>query len=386
MPGELRWSACAASDTPESVAGAGAERSISVVKMTQLTLSDTTGYDRTRKDDSLKLSYAIVNPTLVSQSSILAHPAHIRWAWLALIIEGQFRDGVIPGLTPFQLSCMAHCSVSEAQEALDVFLSPDPFSACHDEEGRRLVPTGNPNEYRMVSYEGQQELIAKAREAARKRADRYGQNRTGRTTSGSIPPVLPPPPSPPPSPPEKKRTPAVSEKKSAKDLVEGFTLEQKHREWGGQNCPDVPLDTELEAWKDRMREAEYRWGKPPGRPIADAQASFYKACRNAQNWGTYTKGKGWLPVARKTDDKTPTVLAIDPNTAETPLVAKVRAAMPRVIAWIAENGDPDSDPAISEAFSEWAPFVEDWDCWKAACQSAGVDPKGRPYGEFPPKE
>lgn len=73
-------------------------------------------------------------------------------------------------------------------------------------------------------------------------------------------------------------------KQSAKDLVESFTLEQKHRDWGRSKCPSVPLDAELDAWKDRMRANGYVVGKSP---VKDPQAAFYTSCRNAEAWRTY---------------------------------------------------------------------------------------------------
>lgn len=85
-------------------------------------------------------------------------------------------------------------------------------------------------------------------------------------------------------------------KSKAKALVEGFSLLPKHREWAAKFAPSVPLETELEMWRNRCREANYTYGK--GRPIADPQASFYKALGNAEAWGTYTTG-GKAPNASK---------------------------------------------------------------------------------------
>lgn len=116
-------------------------------------------------------------------------------------------------------------------------------------------------------------------------------------------------PSPSPSPSEKKKTtPSESEKKpvkpSAKDLIENFSLEPKHREWGAGHCPSVPLDEELAAWKDRCRSNAYRTRQGP---IADPQASFYTACRNAEKWGTYRA----RPPSRGEHPRLPTVVKPD---------------------------------------------------------------------------
>jgi hypothetical protein len=87
----------------------------------------------------------------------------------------------------------------------------------------------------------------------------------------------------------KKKNPPVS----AREIVEEFTLTEKHLEWGKKNCPSVPLEQEVEAWRDRLRSAGYTWGKARI-PVKDAQASFYTSCRNAETWGTYVPKSGGL--------------------------------------------------------------------------------------------
>lgn len=84
---------------------------------------------------------------------------------------------------------------------------------------------------------------------------------------------------------EKKQTPS----EFSKSLVETFTLQQKHYEWGAAKCPTVSLDDELEAWKDRMRAAKYRLSGGKGALVSDPQAAFYTSCRNAEAWGTYKR-------------------------------------------------------------------------------------------------
>lgn len=84
-------------------------------------------------------------------------------------------------------------------------------------------------------------------------------------------------------------------REEAKALVENFSLLPKHREWAAKNAPSVPVETELEAWRDRCRNNGYVTGRAPGIPIRDAQASFYTAMRNAEAWGTYAKKAGAKP-------------------------------------------------------------------------------------------
>jgi hypothetical protein len=106
----------------------------------------------------------------------------------------------------------------------------------------------------------------------------------------------------------KKTTPSESKKKGSKDLVEEFELLPKHREWAAKECPSVPIDLELEAWKDRERANGYTVGKPPGKPVQDPQAAFYTAMRNAEQWGTYRRAdrkfdtRGESPLAARRED------------------------------------------------------------------------------------
>jgi len=87
-------------------------------------------------------------------------------------------------------------------------------------------------------------------------------------------------------------TEAPREKAKSEVLVESFVLTEKHYAWGKENAPSVPLDVELEAWKDRMRTSGY---KTNAGPVRNAQSAFYTACRNAERWGTYTGGKTAAP-------------------------------------------------------------------------------------------
>jgi uncharacterized protein YdaU (DUF1376 family) len=58
-------------------------------------------------------------------------------------------------------------------------------------------------------------------------------------------------------------------KQSAGQAVEAFTLEDSHRIWAAQNCPSVPVDVELEAW----RVPDEAGADPrPGRVMANVDA------------------------------------------------------------------------------------------------------------------
>lgn len=116
------------------------------------------------------MGYLVINSSLLRSSSLLAHPPAIRWAWLAVLDAAVAEDGEIHGLTPFQLSRLASISLDDATTALEVFTSPDPYSANPESEGRRLVPIeGKFNAYSLVSWEEHQGLVRRATEAGRKR-------------------------------------------------------------------------------------------------------------------------------------------------------------------------------------------------------------------------
>lgn len=76
---------------------------------------------------------------------------------------------------------------------------------------------------------------------------------------------------------------------SAQEAIEAFILGDDHRIWAAQNCPNVPVDVELEAWKDRCRANGYRTNAGP---IRDPAGSWRTSMRNAEKWGSYAKQQG----------------------------------------------------------------------------------------------
>lgn len=211
-------------------------------------------------------------------------PYAARLAWGVILFEAEKLRGRVK-LPVRDLAKMASITTAEAADALRRFMEPDEFSSSKEYEGRRLLPVeGEEDWYTVATWDKHM----KERQAFfnRLRQQRhYERTKKNLTQPNDDSRDLTKEPEPKPT----VKNPTGS-KISAARLVEEFRLLPKHLDWGAKNCPSVPLAVELEAWKDRMREANYRFGKPPGMPIADPQASFYKACRNAENWGTYAKG------------------------------------------------------------------------------------------------
>lgn len=246
-----------------------------------------------------RMSYVVINPNLVSQSSILAHPPHVRWAWLALVVEAQLKDGTIEGLTPFQLSKLASISIDEAKEALEVFLNPDEFSANRMLDGRRLdVVDEATSTYRLVTFDFHNGLITKARDAARKRIEYYAAKaeNSGESTEkdGSSPETPPPTPSPTPTPKEEKEPRGRGRSaSSAAEKVESFELTEERRRWAKERAPHIDVDKATEAWRDYCRGNGYKTGR---NPIADPAAMW-------RRWITTDEEKApKLQIKKHSDD------------------------------------------------------------------------------------
>lgn len=119
--------------------------------------------------------YLVISDDMPILSSINIHPAYVRWAWLAILSKA--RAGIIKDLTPYTLSKLASISVSEAAEAVMILSEPDPYSKNKKHDGRRLIPTGEPNEYELVSWDEYSTLLAKAHAAKRAKDYRAEKSR-----------------------------------------------------------------------------------------------------------------------------------------------------------------------------------------------------------------
>lgn len=115
--------------------------------------------------------YHQVLNSLTDESSILLHPTSIRWAWLTILRHA--RRGKIKRLNAGWLKIKAVISMEEAVMAMQVFLSPDPFSGTPDDDGVRLRPDPNePGSYILVTWEKQREKIKLANAAMRQQRKR----------------------------------------------------------------------------------------------------------------------------------------------------------------------------------------------------------------------
>lgn len=81
---------------------------------------------------------------------------------------------------------------------------------------------------------------------------------------------------------------------SARDLVEGLTLDAALLSWCNRAAPQHDPQAELDAFKDRMRACDY---KTNAGPVKDASAAFRTHMRNAVKFGI---GKRSAPLPSRT--------------------------------------------------------------------------------------
>lgn len=72
-----------------------------------------------------------------------------------------------------------------------------------------------------------------------------------------------------------------SDRRSAKDKVEGFVVESEHRQWAAVNAPHVDLDSQTERWRDHLRANGYR---TRAGLVKDATASWRNWMANSERW------------------------------------------------------------------------------------------------------
>lgn len=235
--------------------------------------------------------------TKILDSSIWLESNDTRIVWITLIAAMDER-GFCAFSAPQNLASRAFPvrapdeALHVTHEAIVTLEGPDTNSADPENDGRRIerVPGGwmvlNSEKYRALATKAIVQAQTRERVARHRDKKRDVTNSNGEVTArntirsryrSSIKE-------------EKKDTPSSYPKKSARQLVEEFQIEAKHREWAAKSTPSVDVDAELEAWKDRERANDYTTGRAPGKPVANAQAAFYTACRNAEKWGTYRGG------------------------------------------------------------------------------------------------
>lgn len=69
--------------------------------------------------------------------------------------------------------------------------------------------------------------------------------------------------------------------RSARDLVEGLTLDASLLSWCREKCPELDPEEELEAFKDWMRRDGYKTARGA---VRDAVAAFRTHMRNRKGW------------------------------------------------------------------------------------------------------
>lgn len=96
--------------------------------------------------------YIVVSDRILT-GTISDLPATARLAWLAILFKADKLRGRVK-LPVRDLAKMASISTPEAAEALQLFLSPDPYSSSKELDGRRLLPVDGENDwYDLVTWE-----------------------------------------------------------------------------------------------------------------------------------------------------------------------------------------------------------------------------------------
>jgi hypothetical protein len=107
------------------------------------------------------------------KSSILEQDLHVRWLWIAMLLEAD-RDGNVYG-TPEALARVANMNLDQVNAALAILTAPDPNSTTGDEQGRRILPVGT-NLWYLVNYQSYRGL-KDMEEIRRKTAERVRRHR-----------------------------------------------------------------------------------------------------------------------------------------------------------------------------------------------------------------
>ncbi|HVZ89593.1 MAG TPA: hypothetical protein VHG72_21710 [Polyangia bacterium] len=92
----------------------------------------------------------------ILDSTIWKQPASITKVWMTMMAMAD-RDGVVTAAVP-GLADRANVSVAIAEKALDMFLSPDPYSKTPDNEGRRIEAVRGG--WRLLNFEMYREMMS----------------------------------------------------------------------------------------------------------------------------------------------------------------------------------------------------------------------------------
>jgi hypothetical protein len=119
------------------------------------------------------------------KSSILEQDLHVRWLWIAMLLEAD-RDGNVYG-TPEALARVANMNLDQVNAALAILTAPDPNSTTGDEQGRRILPVGT-NLWYLVNYQSYRGL-KDMEEIRRKTAERVRRHRERKRVQAVTHPV-----------------------------------------------------------------------------------------------------------------------------------------------------------------------------------------------------
>lgn len=117
----------------------------------------------------------------IIHSTIWREPPHIKVVWVTMLALAD-QDGEVNASIP-GLADAARVSIPECEEALQLFMSPDPYSRTPDNDGRRIEPV--PGGWKILNHGVYRELQSAAdiRAKAAERQKRYRENQAKRVTS-----------------------------------------------------------------------------------------------------------------------------------------------------------------------------------------------------------
>lgn len=84
----------------------------------------------------------------LTDSTVWALPHHVRVVWVTIMAKAD-RTGYL-AMSVYMLARASNVTLSECEEALALFMAPDPHSRTKDHEGRRLIP--GPDGWQVVNY------------------------------------------------------------------------------------------------------------------------------------------------------------------------------------------------------------------------------------------
>lgn len=124
----------------------------------------------------------------ITKSTVWGTPPAVRCVWVAMLADSN-RHGEVFGSVP-GLARLALVSLQECEEALAIFLAPDPHSRTKDHEGRRIEEIDGG--WRLLNYvkfdRMRSEAEAKEREIERKR-DWDRKNRSAKARAAGHPEI-----------------------------------------------------------------------------------------------------------------------------------------------------------------------------------------------------